>query len=177
MADFLKAFAQTMKSEGGYVNDPQDPGGETYKGIARKMHSKWEGWVLIDMMKSDRSFPGNLDHNERLQASIRTFYEVNYWDRIRGDDIVNQDIADSVFDFAANAGVITSAKLAQITVNSEPDGVIGPVTLAKINADDPRAFLAVFAINKIARYVGICEKRSESRKYFYGWVKRTLEGV
>jgi lysozyme family protein len=177
MADFSKAFEQTMSAEGGYVNDPQDPGGETYKGIARKLNSKWDGWIIVDLLKAERGFPGNLDGHADLQARIKTFYEINYWDKVRGDDITNQHIAESIFDFAVNAGPITSMKLAQATVGAEADGVIGPATLEKINADDPRAFLALFALHKIARYVSICEKRSESKKFFYGWVKRTLEGV
>jgi len=177
MAEYAKAFGQTMKAEGGYANDPADPGGETYKGIARKMNSKWDGWVLVDRMKKDKSFPANLDSNSQLQESIKTFYEVNYWDKIRGDEIKNQDIAESIFDFAVNAGTITSAKLAQITVNSEPNGVIGPEVIEMINEDEPRAFLALFTLNKIARYVSICEKRKESKKYFYGWVKRAFNGV
>jgi lysozyme family protein len=177
MADFNAAFVLTMRAEGGYVRDPQDPGGETYKGVARRMNSKWDGWFLIDAMKKERDFPANLEGYAALQEKIRAFYEANYWDRIRGDEIQNQDIAESIFDFAVNAGPVASAKLAQMTVGTEPDGVVGPVTVAKINADDPRAFLAVFALHKIARYVGICEKRQESRKYFFGWVKRTLEAV
>jgi lysozyme family protein len=177
MADFASAFAATMKAEGGYVNDPQDPGGETYKGIARKMNSKWDGWVLIDIAKKERNFPANLDSNISLQDRIKSFYEINYWDKIRGDDITNQYIAESIFDFAVNAGPITSSKLAQITVNEEPDGTIGPVTLNKINADDPRAFLSLFALHKIARYVSICEKRQDSKKFFYGWIKRTVEAL
>ncbi|MBI4778257.1 N-acetylmuramidase [Candidatus Desantisbacteria bacterium] len=177
MADFTAAFALTMKAEGGYGNDPQDPGGETYKGIARKMNSKWDGWVIIDMMKNEKNFPANLDSTVQLQEKIKAFYEVNYWDKIRGDEIENQHIAESIFDFAVNAGHIISAKLAQITVSAEPDGVIGPVTIQKINSDDPRTFLAVFALNKIARYVGICDKRKESKKFFFGWVRRALEAV
>ncbi|MDA8404993.1 MAG: hypothetical protein M0Z56_12500 [Desulfobacteraceae bacterium] len=177
MADFTAAFILTMKAEGGYGNDPQDPGGETYKGIARKMNSKWDGWVEIDMMKKEKGFPANLDRNSQLQDKIKTFYEVNYWDKICGDKIKDQHIAESIFDFAVNAGPIASAKLAQITVGAEPDGIIGPKTIEKINNDDPRAFLATFALNKIARYVSICDKRKESKKFFFGWVKRTLEGV
>ena len=175
MADFASAFAATMKAEGGYVNDPQDPGGESYKGVARKMNSKWDGWTIIDMAKREKNFPANLDTNKPLQEKIRAFYEINYWDKVRGDEITNQHIAESIFDFAVNAGTIASAKLAQITVGAEPDGTIGPVTLQKINADDPRAFLALFALHKIARYIHICEKREESKKFFYGWIKRTVE--
>jgi lysozyme family protein len=177
MADFATAFAATMKAEGGYVNDPQDPGGETYKGVARKMNSKWDGWTLIDMARKEPDFPANLDANTGLQEKIRNFYEVNYWDKIRCDEIENQNVASSIFDYAVNAGTITSAKLAQFTVGAKADGVVGNITLGKINAYDPHTFLALFALNKIARYVNICEKRHDSKKFFYGWVKRTLEAL
>lgn len=177
MANFDEAFAQTMKVEGGYGNDPQDPGGETYKGIARKMNPKWPGWVTVDLKKKQSNFPRNLDNSEELQKQVKDFYRTNYWHRVAGDDITNQDIAESIFDFAVNAGVSTSAKLAQMTVGATADGVIGPQTVEKINADNPRAFLAVFALHKISRYTSICDNRPESKKFFFGWVKRTLEGL
>lgn len=108
MADFVTAFALTMKNEGGYVHDPQDPGGETYKGIARRMNPKWDGWVDVDVLKKEKGFPANLDGNALLQEKIKAFYEANYWDRIRGDEIQNQDVAESIFDFAVNAGPAVS---------------------------------------------------------------------
>ena len=177
MADFGTAFELTMAAEGGYVHDPDDPGGETYKGIARARNPKWPGWTEIDLLKNNSNFPNNLDTNPGLQTQVKILYEALYWDKIRGDDIGDQDIAESIFDFAVNAGPRTSAKLAQITVGAKADGVIGPKTLEKINADDKRAFLAVFALAKIGRYINICEKRTASRKFFFGWVRRTLEGI
>ena len=51
MADFHKALKRTAKYEGGYVNDPADAGGETYKGISRRANPKWDGWQLIDAHK------------------------------------------------------------------------------------------------------------------------------
>jgi lysozyme family protein len=177
MADFSSAFAATMKAEGGYVNDPQDPGGETYKGVARKMNSKWDGWPLIDKAKKKNNFPANLDSDTQLQDKIKNFYEINYWNKVSGDKINDQGIAASIFDFAVNAGPITSAKLAQYTVGAESDGIIGKITLGMINAYDPHTFLALFALNKITYYVQICEGRQESKKFFYGWVKRTLKAL
>jgi lysozyme family protein len=177
MALFDSALLHTLKSEGGYVNDPQDPGGETFKGIARVHHSKWQGWIKIDLLKNAQNFPLNLDHDETLNDQVKAFYKTHFWDRIQGDDIQNQDIAESIFDFSVNAGVRTSSKLAQITCGETADGVIGEATLNKLNVEDPRAFLAVFALSKISRYANICEKRKESRKFFYGWVRRTLEGL
>jgi lysozyme family protein len=44
MAEFNPALEKVLSHEGGYVVDPNDPGGETYKGVARKIHSKWDGW-------------------------------------------------------------------------------------------------------------------------------------
>ncbi|MBW8190362.1 hypothetical protein K0504_04875 [Neiella marina] len=177
MANFKLAVEHTLKAEGGYVNDPDDPGGETYKGIARNRNSKWPGWVDIDLHKNKANFPASLDSDDALQTKVHALYETLYWDKVCGDDIDDQDIAESIFDFAVNAGPRTSAKLAQISVGATADGVIGPNTIAKINEDDKRAFLATFALAKIGRYVSICEKRSASRKYFFGWVRRTLEGV
>lgn len=177
MADFASAFAATMKAEGGYVNDPQDPGGETYKGIARNKNSKWDGWTLIDLAKQQAKFPANLDGNLPLQEKIKAFYETSYWDIINLDKVEKQMVAASIFDFAVNAGPITSAKLAQITVGAKADGVLGDASVAAINAFDEHKFIALFALNKIARYMHICEKRQESKKFFYGWVKRTLEGI
>jgi len=177
MADFSKAFELTLMAEGDYVNDPDDPGGETYKGIARSRNSKWPGWIDIDMHKNRSNFPKNLEKDIELQEKVKALYRANYWDKVQGDEIADQDIAESIFDFAVNAGPRTSAKLAQIAVGADPDGIIGPNTLKKLNADDKRAFLAVFALAKIGRYVKICEQRKASRKYFFGWVRRTLEGI
>lgn len=177
MADFSPAYTATLQAEGGYVNDPQDPGGETYKGIARKLNSKWDGWITLDLAKQQSDFPANLDRSVELQEKIKAFYKINYWDKLRCDEITDQRIAESIFDFAVNAGAYTSAKLVQFTVDEEPDGIIGPVTLEKINATDPGTFLALFSLHKIARYIRICEQRPDSKKYFFGWIKRTLKGL
>lgn len=174
MADFTQAFQLTIAHEGGYVNDPDDPGGETYKGVARKIHSKWDGWQTIDMLKRQTGFPGNLDKDPELQEAIADFYRVNFWDRVKGDNITDQKVAESIFDFAVNAGVGTSASLAQMVVETKADGVIGQESIAKINAFDTDHFLAAFTVAKIARYVNIVKKRPTSRKYFYGWVLRAL---
>ncbi len=177
MADFDKAFAHTMSAEGGYVNDPQDPGGETYMGVARTRNSKWDGWVTIDLLKQKSGFPKNLDSDETLQQQVKDLYEANYWDAVQGDNIIDQDVAESIFDFAVNAGVRTSSRLAQLSVGATPDGIIGEQSIAMINNTDDAMFLATFALAKIERYVAICKKRPASRKYFFGWVRRTLEAL
>jgi lysozyme family protein len=174
MANFKTAFDLMIAHEGGYVNDPDDPGGETYKGVARKIFSKWDGWQTIDMLKRQAGFPANLDKDTELQLRVQMFYEINFWDKIKGDEIINQEVANSIFDFAVNAGVESSVLLAQLVVDINPDGVIGPNSIVRINAFDIDHFLAAFTVAKIARYVNIVKKRPTSRKYFYGWVCRAL---
>ncbi len=174
MALFETALQKTLLNEGGYGNDSDDPGGETYKGIARKMFSTWEGWPIVDSLKQRSGFPNNLDKEVDLQAKIHDFYKSNFWDRIQGDKITNDHVAFSIFDFAVNTGVSTSAILAQHVVDAEPDGVIGNNTIAAINAMDPEFFLASFTVAKVVRYVGIVNKRPVSRKYFFGWISRAV---
>jgi lysozyme family protein len=174
MSEFLNAYEKVLAHEGGYVNDAEDPGGETYKGVARKIFPKWDGWQIVDMLKRQSSFPANLDNDIDLQSKIKSFYEANFWDKVKGDSINDQIVANSIFDFAVNAGVGTSASLAQMVVGAKADGVIGEKSIAAINAFNSEHFLAAFTVAKIARYIHIVKKRPTSRKYFYGWVCRAL---
>jgi lysozyme family protein len=177
MADFEKAFELVIKNEGGYVNDPDDPGGETYKGVARNRNPAWSGWINVDLLKQGRGFPANCEADTALQTAVKELYQVNYWHKVRGDQIDSQAIAQSVFDFGVNAGPITSAKLAQYVCGAKSDGVIGKKTLVKLNEMNEALFLSQFALAKLARYVNICKRNPTSRKYFYGWSKRILEAV
>jgi lysozyme family protein len=93
---------------------------------------------------------------------------------MKGDTIKSQEVATSIFDFGVNAGLSTSASLAQLVVGAKADGVIGPKSVEALNAFDTDHFLAAFTVAKIARYVNIVKKRPTSRKYFYGWVIRAL---
>lgn len=174
MADFINAFRKTIENEGGYSNDPDDPGGETYKGVARKMHSKWIGWHIIDLLKQQPNFPENIAQNAEIREEVGTFYLNLFWNKMQGDDLQNQAVAESIFDFGVNAGLVTAISLAQMVVGAKADGVAGPETLRKINEFDPGYFLASFTVAKIARYINIVKKRPTSRKYFYGWIIRAL---
>ena len=112
MADFNSAYQILLVHEGGYVDDPDDPGGETYRGIARKSWPNWEGWGIVDTLKSQQGFPGSPDEHSDLQDKVKSFYLDNFWNKVKGVGINEQRIADSIFDFAVNAGAVTSSKLA-----------------------------------------------------------------
>ncbi|MFY9150848.1 MAG: glycosyl hydrolase 108 family protein [Prolixibacteraceae bacterium] len=180
MANFDLAFPSILIHEGGYVNDPDDPGGETYQGIARKMHPLWLGWTIIDLLKKQGGFPvsvqspAEMEILKQLDYKVKSFYFSNFWMKIQGDKIADQKVADSIFDFAINAGIPVSISLAQSVVNAKPDGVMGAKTIDALNRIDVKYFLAAFTLTKINRYVAICNKRQMSKKYFFGWVVRSL---
>ena len=183
MADFKKAFLLILVNEGGYGNDPDDPGGETYKGIARKMNPDWLGWHIIDLLMKLPGFPESLQSadaieiKKQLDYEVSSFYYTHFWLKINGDKIADQQVAESIFDFAVNAGISVSISLSQKIVGVTTDGIIGPKTIEAINRLDAGQFITAFALAKIFRYVNICNKRPVSKKYFFGWVVRSLNHI
>lgn len=113
MADFSKAYDKILKNEGGYVNDPSDHGGETWAGISRKNFPDWFGWTIIDSYKGMRDFPEILNGNPVLELHRRNFYKKTFWNKVRGDEITNQEIAESILDSSVNFGTVQAIKLAQ----------------------------------------------------------------
>ena len=175
MADFISSLKLSVADEGGHSIDPDDPGGETYKGITRNNYSTWKGWAIIDLYKKKPNFPSNLNNDQALQQLVVDFYKENFWDKMKGDQINDQNIAHEIFDFGVNAGITTSITIAQIASKAKPDGVLGPQTLGILNEVKPELFLALFAIGKVARYIHIVKIRPVSQKYFYGWICRAFE--
>lgn len=174
MSDFKKAFKKTRGHEGGYVNDPDDRGGETYKGVSRSNWPNWNGWKLIDKAKKRKDFPANLEEIDLLQANIFFFYREEFWNEIKGNAIQNQQIAESLFDYAVNAGVKTAVKLIQEASGVDIDGIVGVHTLGALNSVRPELLLLRFMNLKIKRYIEICKKNSSQKKFFYGWVRRSV---
>jgi len=155
-----------LSHEGGYVNDPDDLGGETYKGIARNSHSSWLGWVIIDQYKNKPDFPHSLEANSKLQESVQQFYLNTFWQPLNAEQIQNQTSADSVFDFAVNSGIVNSARLVQ--------SIVGDKTLTKINSMDFGHFQAALTVAKMEYYMNIIRKRPTSKKFLLGWISRSL---
>lgn len=187
MADFARAFRKTIRFEGGYVNDPDDPGGETYRGIARRDHPGWEGWPVIDAAKSSPGFPGCLDRRKTLQEAVRLFYRQQYWDRIRGDSIASQEVADEVFEAGVNLGVRRAVTFLQTALNVlnrrqtlytdvVEDGVCGPDTLAALEAylqtEPPELVITVANILQGMHYITLMQQNAVREKYARGWLGR-----
>lgn len=166
MAEFLPAFEKVLLAEGGYklTDIAHDRGGQTYAGITRKSNPDWRGWAYIDAGKTPDA------------QLVRDLYRANYWAPVHGDELP-QRIAECLFDFAVNAGPRTAVKLAQLVVGTTPDGVIGPVTVAALNAIAPEVFVAQYTLAKIARYRDIVMRDRTQGKFLLGWLNRALQGV
>jgi len=165
MAEFNTAFDRTMLNEGGYrlTNISGDKGGQTYAGLSRRANPDWNGWLVIDSGKSP------------TVDQVRSIYRANYWTPLKADQITDQSIASSLYDFAVNAGVKTAVKLAQVVIGVVPDGVVGQKTLAAFNNMEPSLFKLAFSIAKIARYEAIVSKDRSQEKFLLGWIRRSLK--
>lgn len=131
MAKFDIAFRRTVNAEGGYVNDPDDKGKETYMGISRVYHPKAVMWNVIDVMKKRHSgsvLNHVLKQSSVVQNNVKDIYKKEYWDVLHLDDINNQRIANEIFDDAVNRGVKSAVKIVQkllnIPINEKIDSVL-----------------------------------------------------
>lgn len=113
MSDFLKAFHYVIGLEGGYSNNPDDPGGETKFGISK------------------RAYPDLDIKNLTLQQAEGIYYE-DYWQHIHGDELT-WPLNCLVFDSAVNQGVHQAVIMMQQALQTNADGLIGPQTLSLAN--------------------------------------------
>lgn len=109
MANFKEAFEKVVFNEGGYVNDPDDAGGETYMGISRKAHPNAIIWKHIDKItakyKTPKTITKYLKQNKELTREIECIYKSDYWNIFNLDKEKSQRLAMQIFDNAVNRGV------------------------------------------------------------------------
>lgn len=115
MAQFNPAFQITMGNEGGYANNPNDRGGETYKGVAKNFWPNWSGWPIVDGIIATKppSINQALNNNAQLQTLVLSFYKANFWDTESLDNINDQQVANQLFDTAVNMGTGIASKFLQ----------------------------------------------------------------
>jgi len=184
---FKNAYNQTMGHEGGYVNDPVDPGGETYKGVSRRNWPDWGGWRIIDAYKPF-SDPSHLYHDDQLDKFTRDFYKFHFWDRPNycGVDKIWEKLAEKLFDTGVNVGTGRASKWLQASLNLlnrnakyfpdiKVDGGIGPKTLGvlqqALGCNPKDRILTVFAIHQGEHYKDIMVAHPTQERYV-GWFDR-----
>jgi len=191
MSDFEIAFGETELNEGGYVDDPDDRGGETHLGISRKFHPTWNGWKLVDQLKSNHpdDYIRQVNQNAQLHRLAKAFYRENFWKPILGSQIPNQSIANKVFDTGVNQGTGTSVRYLQESLNLlnrnqqeykdiGVDGKMGPKTLAALNEflklekGQPDYLLKLLNLMQANRYVEIMKREPTQQKFARGWLNR-----
>jgi len=158
---FDRAFKAALGYEGGYVNDPKDPGGETKFGISK------------------RAYP-HLDIAALTLAEAKQIYYRDYWKTLNLQKVSSAVIADEIFDTAVNMGRRTAAKIAQESINFlggdlAVDGSIGPSTIAALNSwaiKDERALFVTLNGFQFMRYAQIVKKTASQLRFARGWTKR-----
>ncbi len=140
LSNFPAALALVLKSEGGFVNHPSDPGGMTNLGVTKKV---WEAWVKHPVDEAEM--------RALTPEMVGPLYKTNYWDACHCSDLPRG--ADyAVFDAAVNMGSGRAAKLLQAALGVTADGSIGRATIAAATAADPVELLEAFSLGKEAFY-------------------------
>jgi lysozyme family protein len=146
---FEVAFSELMVSEGGYVYDPKDPGGETKYGISK------------------RAYP-ELDIKNLTKQQAKEIFRQDYWEVCRCEEIP-ECLAIIVSDMAYNSGNSRAIKLLQKSLGIKEDGIIGSITVGKANEVDKLNILKKYRENRINFYKGL----KTFSIYGKGWVART----
>jgi lysozyme family protein len=169
MADFNAFFPKLLGFEGGFVDDPADPGGATNKGITMKTFSG----CARNLLGIEPTL-GNLKALTDEQAG--KIYKALYWDKVRGDDIALQELADIVFDFYVNAGG-NATKLLQKVMNAAGahvavDGAIGPATIQALQGLDQKDIYRRYKQGRIDYYRDLAANHPSLAKFLKGWLNR-----
>ena len=157
--NYDKCLETILHHEGGYVNHPKDPGGETNLGVTKKVYQE---------------HGGTKDMKDLTIEDVEPIYRKNYWDKCRCDDLPS-GLDLCVFDFAVNAGPGRAAKFLQRMIGTTVDGGIGPMTLAKVNE-----YVKENTIEEtVEKYQSMRQEYYESLSTFEtfgrGWTRRVEE--
>lgn len=160
---FEAALAHVLEMEGGWTNDPHDPGGPTNLGITLAVFAAWKGAELTNANRD-----GLISELKALGPSdVRPIYHQRYWVPSRADELP-PELALMHFDAAVNHGVGTAARMLQQALGVAADGEIGPATLGAVRSKP---------VDEIVRnYADIRRERYRSLSHFWrfgrGWLRR-----
>ena len=158
-SNFPKALAAVLVHEGGYVFNKLDPGGETNLGCTKAVWEEHCGHP-VDTKAMKALTP----------ADVGPLYKNKYWDKIKGDDLP-AGVDYVVFDAAINSGPGRAAKWLQACVGVEPDGGIGPKTLAAVRAMDPKQLIEDYGKRRLSFLTDLPTWGTFGK----GWARRVAE--
>ena len=157
--NYDKCLKAILHHEGGYVNHPKDPGGETNLGVTKRVYEE---------------FGGAKDMKDLTVEDVAPIYKKGYWDKMKGDDLPS-GLDLCVFDFGVNAGPGRSAKYLQTMIGTVADGGIGPNTLKAVNAYVSEHGIEKSIENFQEARQGYYEKLSTFETFGRGWTRRVTE--
>ena len=185
MADFNKAFETLKKlefkdcSDALHKNEGED--GWTFMGIYQKAHPNSQIWNHLDRYKAmtGGATKEQIEHmselmcnNPYVREEVENIYRSEYWNRAKLYDVKSQKIAEEIFVFGVNAGIERAIKLAQQIAGVEPDGIVGPKTLAALNSYNDKLFDIVFDAGEAEYYESLVRAKKKYAKFENGWLKR-----
>ena len=157
--NYDKCLETILHHEGGYVNHPKDPGGETNLGVTKRVYLE---------------HGGTKDMKDLTVEDVAPIYKKGYWDKMKGDDLpLGLDLC--VFDFGVNAGPGRAAKYLQTMIGTTPDGGIGPMTLKAVSEYVEKHGLAKAIDNYQEARQAYYEKLSTFDTFGRGWTRRVDE--
>ena len=167
LSNWDKSFDMVIAHEGGFTDDPRDPGNKLPDGrpgctMWGCTQANWEAYVGHHVTHDDMK--------ALKKDDVKPLYKKNYWDAVHGDELPS-GVDYAAFDFAINAGPGASRKMIQRALGVAADGAIGPATMAAIKAADGKDFLKKFSDAKIAFY----QTLATFPTYGKGWLKRVAD--
>lgn len=164
MANVEKLVPFILKWEGGFVNDPDDLGGATNRGVTLATYMQYcrkKGYPVptVERLK-------NLSNREWTEI-LKTMY----WDRWLADQIVNQSVANILVDWVWASG-IHGIKRPQKILGVAVDGIAGSRTLAAINAKDAKELFFAIKADRTRFIDETCKARPANEKFRKGWMNR-----
>ena len=157
--NYDKCLETILHHEGGYVNHPEDPGGETNLGVTKRVYQEWGG---------------TKDMKDLTFDDVAPIYKKNYWDKMKCDDLPS-GLDLCVFDFGVNAGPGRAAKYLQTLIGTVADGGIGPNTLAKLKEYTDETGVKETITNYQNERQSYYEKLSTFKTFGRGWTRRVEE--
>jgi lysozyme family protein len=159
MATFKKAIEEVLLFEGGYVNDPDDPGKETNWGISSKHHPEIKDVSALT-----------------LEDAIQIYYK-DYWVVGKAYMVEDQAVANKLLSMQINTGIYQGTLALQRALRAmhrqvDEDGIMGPQTAADVNKSDPKQLIAAFRSEAGNFYRLLIYKKPHLVKYQKGWLAR-----
>lgn len=168
MANFNIAYQFVEAAEGGFQIYSTDPG--NYNSLGQLVGTNWgisapvyEDWIGRP--------PTRQDMESMSKEEAKQIYRSKYWDRIRGDEIQSQAVANVFLDGHVNHGR-SGIRMMQKVVDVDQDGIVGPITLAAINSRPPNAVVRQYIQEREKLYYWLAENRDGMAMFLNGWLNR-----